>query len=120
MIGRVALFRFAIALSFGVVVAATALYHVASSNHGLASVSGTEIVGPDGSPLTLRGINLGNWLVPEGYMFGFKVATAPWQIRQVVKELVGVEADNRFWEQWRATFITQEDIRYIRSTGMNV
>ncbi len=30
---------------------------------------GKEIKSPDGKPLLLKGINLGNWLVPEGYMF---------------------------------------------------
>jgi len=29
-------------------------------------------VGPDGAVLRLRGINLGNWLVPEGYMWRFE------------------------------------------------
>jgi hypothetical protein len=84
------------------------------------SARGPEIVSPDGSTLMLRGINLGNWLVPEGYMFGFKVAAAPWQIQQVVKELVGTEANNAFWARWQDVFVTQEDIRYIRRTGMNV
>ncbi len=32
---------------------------------------GKQLAGPDGKPLMLRGINLGNWLVPEGYMFHF-------------------------------------------------
>jgi hypothetical protein len=33
---------------------------------------GREFVAPDGRPLFLKGINLGNWLLPEGYMFKFK------------------------------------------------
>ncbi|WFT81323.1 hypothetical protein QA634_05365 [Methylobacterium sp. CB376] len=44
----------------------------------------------------LRGINLSSLLVPEGSMFGFRDATAPRQIRQVFRELVGPEADNAF------------------------
>jgi hypothetical protein len=34
--------------------------------------SGKTLVTGDGQPLMLRGINLGNWLVPEGYMFRFE------------------------------------------------
>ena len=35
---------------------------------------GKEFISPNGNPLLLRGINLGNWLLPEGYMFKFKTA----------------------------------------------
>jgi hypothetical protein len=87
---------------------------------GFVTVRGREILGPDGEPLRLRGINLGNWLLPEGYMFYFAQATSPRQIDQIFKELIGTEATNAFWRRWRDTFITRADIRYIRSTGMNV
>jgi endoglucanase len=36
------------------------------------SVRGKEIIGPDKKPFLMKGTNLGNWLVPEGYMFKFK------------------------------------------------
>ena len=38
---------------------------------------GKVIVSPDGEPLLLKGINLGNWLLPEGYMFKFKTTNSP-------------------------------------------
>ena len=87
---------------------------------GFVTIRGHELIGPDGKVLHPRGINLGGWLVPEGYMFGFSRAIAPWQIRQVFKELVGTEADNAFWRRWYDSFITRDDIRYIRATGMNI
>ena len=34
-----------------------------------AHTQGKEIVDGAGKPLLLRGTNLGNWLVPEGYMW---------------------------------------------------
>ena len=34
-------------------------------------IDGTDLVQPDGQKLFIRGTNLGNWLNPEGYMFGF-------------------------------------------------
>jgi len=83
---------------------------------GFVTIRGHELIGPDGKVLHPRGINLGGWLVPEGYMFGFSRAIAPWQIRQVFKELVGTEADNAFWRRWYDSFITHDDIRYIRAT----
>jgi hypothetical protein len=39
------------------------------------TVKGRQIVGPDGQPLLLKGIGIGNWLLPEGYMFGFSRPT---------------------------------------------
>ena len=38
------------------------------------TTKGQEIMGPDGKPFLIKGTNLGNWLVPEGYMFKFKNA----------------------------------------------
>ena len=46
---------------------------------GFVTIRGHELIGPDGKVLHPRGINLGGWLVPEGYMFGFSRAIAPWQ-----------------------------------------
>ncbi|HET6566433.1 MAG TPA: glycoside hydrolase family 5 protein, partial [Rhodothermales bacterium] len=87
---------------------------------GFVGVDGKEIVSPAGEPLMLRGINLGNWMVPEGYMFKFDTAVAPWQIQQIVKELVGPEQARVFWQQWQDTFITRDDIHYVKQMGMNV
>ena len=35
-------------------------------------IEGHDLIKPDGSKLFIMGTNLGNWLNPEGYMFGFK------------------------------------------------
>jgi hypothetical protein len=35
---------------------------------------GTHLVDGNGARFAIKGINLGNWLVPEGYMFKFKRA----------------------------------------------
>lgn len=84
-----------------------------------ARVEGKQILTPAGEPILLRGINLGNWLMPEGYMFKFEVATAPWQIEQLVKELVGPAEANAFWKKFRANYITAADIRYLKQIGLN-
>ena len=39
--------------------------------------SGKEIVDAGGKPFLVKGTNLGNWLVPEGYMFMFKNTNSP-------------------------------------------
>ncbi|MGH1571283.1 glycoside hydrolase family 5 protein [Methylobacterium sp. P31] len=78
------------------------------------------MIAPDGAPLPLRGISLGNWLVPEGYMFGFDTATSPRQIRQVFSELLGEEAANAFWSQWREDFVSADDVNDIKRMGLNL
>ena len=50
---------------------------------------GKEIVTADGRPFVIKGTNLGNWLVPEGYMFHYKKATSPRLINETLTELIG-------------------------------
>ncbi len=52
---------------------------------------GTRLVDGNGANFAIKGINLGNWLVPEGYMFKFKHALSPTEIADVVETLVGPE-----------------------------
>lgn len=80
---------------------------------------GKEFISPNGKPLLLKGINLGNWLLPEGYMFKFKTANSPRLIQTVVNELVGEDEARRFWKTFRENYITREDIRFIKQSGFN-
>lgn len=91
----------------------------ADARSKFVTVRGSEIVAPDGRALTLKGIGLGNWLVPEGYMFKFKSATSPRQIQEVLNELVGEEEARRFWKSYRDNYITEDDIRFIKHSGFN-
>ncbi len=86
---------------------------------GFVGVDGKRFVTPDGAPLNLRGINLGNWLVPEGYMFKFDNATSPKLIYTAIEQLVGDRAARKFWTEFRETYITHADIRYIKDLGFN-
>jgi endoglucanase len=80
---------------------------------------GKDLVSTDGKPLQLKGINLGNWLLPEGYMFKFKTANSPRRIETVINELVGEDEGRRFWKTYHQNYITQEDIRFIKRSGFN-
>ena len=80
---------------------------------------GKSFASPDGKPLLLKGINLGNWLLPEGYMFKFKTASSPRLINAVISELVGEDEARRFWKGFRENYITREDIRFIKQSGFN-
>jgi len=80
---------------------------------------GKDIVLADGKPLSLKGINLGNWLLPEGYMFKFKSANSPRRIQTVINELVGEDEGRQFWKTYHENYITQEDIKFIKQSGFN-
>jgi aryl-phospho-beta-D-glucosidase BglC (GH1 family) len=80
---------------------------------------GKQLVAPDGSILRLKGINLGNWLLPEGYMFRFEHASSPRLIQTVFAELRGEEATRKFWNEFRDRYITRDDIRFVKRAGFN-
>lgn len=80
---------------------------------------GKDLASLDGKPLLLKGINLGNWLLPEGYMFKFKTANSPVLIHTVINQLIGEDEARRFWKAYRDNYITREDIRFIKQAGFN-
>jgi aryl-phospho-beta-D-glucosidase BglC (GH1 family) len=83
------------------------------------STKGKNIIGNDGKPFQIKGTNLGNWLVPEGYMFLFKDVNSPRLINETITELIGPEQSRRFWKKYLDRYITAEDIHYLKSIGMN-
>lgn len=70
-------------------------------------------------PFVMKGINLGNWLVPEGYMFKFDKATSARLIQEVMNELIGPYQAKKFWQQYLHSYITEADIDYLKSIGVN-
>jgi hypothetical protein len=86
-----------------------------------ARVEGGRIVRPDGSELKIRGIGLGNWLLPEGYMWGIrKGPSSPRQLQELVSELLGPDEAARFWREFRESYVRREDIRLLGKIGLNV
>jgi endoglucanase len=80
---------------------------------------GTHLADAQGERFAVKGINLGNWLVPEGYMFKFMRKRAPSEIAGVIEALIGREEASRFWTEFRDGYITQADIRFIKAAGFN-
>jgi hypothetical protein len=86
---------------------------------GLVHIDGQRFVAPDGSELHIKGINLGNWLMPEGYMFKFEVAKAPHQIFGAFERLLGRERAPAFWAEFHERYLGEDDFRFITSVGFN-
>lgn len=82
-------------------------------------IEGHDLIAPDGSKFFIRGTNIGNWLNPEGYMFGFSKTNSPRFINEMLCQLVGEEAAADFWQDFKDNYITRADIDFIASTGAN-
>lgn len=83
------------------------------------TTKGKDIIGTDGKPFLMKGTNLGNWLVPEGYMFKFEKTTSPKLINEAITELIGPDEAKIFWKKYLDAYITQDDIHYLKTIGVN-
>jgi endoglucanase len=90
------------------------------------STTGAKIL-KDGNPITLRGVNFGNWLVWEGYMMNIEPGgnireKSPTQIRGLFKDLFGNDEAKTvsFENNWRNSYITNSDFAQAKALGYNV
>ncbi len=86
--------------------------------------TGNNKILKDGNPITLRGINFGNWLVWEGYMMNLKENghASPSAIRSSIKSLLGNDESKTltFETNWRNSYITEADFQKAKALGYNV
>jgi endoglucanase len=97
--------------------------NVVNSQRLTVSATGSKIL-KDGNPITLRGVNFGNWLVWEGYMMNMDVdgKRATSQIRNNIKNLLGNDEARTltFENNWRNNYITNTDFARAKALGYNV
>jgi endoglucanase len=93
--------------------------HINAANPKFITVQGKDVIGVDGKPFLIKGSNLGNWLVPEGYMFKFKNTNSPKLINEMISQVIGPEETSKFWSDFLDSYITQKDIHYLKSIGAN-
>ena len=87
---------------------------------GFLHTKGQDIVDESGEKILLRGVGIGNWLLPEGYMWRFgKAGDRPRRIEKLLTELTGEEYSKRFWAEFRKNYITEADIKRIAELGFN-
>ena len=91
-----------------------------ASFDGFVHARNARLVDGSGRELPLRGVGLGNWMLPEGYMWGFGPgAESPREIEGLVTRLVGADAAKRFWESFHESFVTEADIERIAASGFD-
>jgi endoglucanase len=85
---------------------------------GFISAHGRHLI-RDGNPFVLRGINLSNWMLPEGYLLQFNGDPSFQQMNTGISELIGDVAAAKFWHDWRDAYIQVDDIKFIKDSGLN-
>ncbi|MEI7735843.1 MAG: hypothetical protein WCI49_10275 [Ferruginibacter sp.] len=64
--------------------------------------AGHDIVNQSGTKIYIKGVGLGNWLLPEGYMWKLGAAgDRPRKIEKVVADLIGNDKAALFWKTYR-------------------
>jgi len=74
-----------------------------------------------GNPVLLRGFGLGNWMVPEGYMWRFEEPgpMSPRQIEAFFEDLLGPDRARKFWRGFHDRYVTADDIGRMAAIGVN-
>lgn len=80
---------------------------------------GAKMVTSAGAPITLRGCNLGNWLLIEAWMLGWNIEDQETLI-QVLTDRFGASEANRLMTIYRDGYIMQRDFDLIKSFGFNL
>ena len=78
---------------------------------------GPEIVDAQGKAVLLRGCNVGGWLLQENYIIKTNTLSSQGQIKRGLLRTMP-EAE-KFYEQYRASFVTKADIDFIAAQGFN-
>jgi len=79
---------------------------------------GRNIVDGEGNPALMRGMGLGGWLVPEGYML-HTVSQSPTTIRNDIIDVVGEAGADQFYAAYHENYVTREDIAELAEWGFD-
>jgi endoglucanase len=86
----------------------------------LLHAQGDKIVDGSGRPVTLRGVNLGNWLALEMWIFGIEGIPDQKTFVDILKDRFGAEEAAKLLDLHRSTWISEKDFEVLQSCGMNV
>jgi hypothetical protein len=81
---------------------------------------GAKIVDGLGKEVKLRGVNLGGWLLWEGWIFGKGILTSETTILTRLTEGAGMQETRQFQRNIHDNFIAEADIQKIALAGFNV
>jgi endoglucanase len=85
---------------------------------GFLRIQGNRIVDGEARPLVLRGFGLGGWMNMENFITGYP-ANEEAQ-RRAIRQVLGSERYELFFDRFLEYFFTEGDARFIRSLGLNL
>ncbi len=91
---------------------------ISASNEGYWMTSGIEILDTTGTAVQIKGVGLGGWLMPEGYMLHTPQAS-PREIEAGISELIGEAGAEEFWELYRQFYVREADVAAIKEWGFD-
>ena len=80
--------------------------------------AGSDLLGPDGQPLILRGVCLGGWLNMENFITGY--AANETLMRQQVRRAIGDDRSDRLFDRLLTRFFDERDAEFIGAAGFNL
>ena len=91
----------------------------ASAQDGFFGTADGQILDASGEPVILKGVGLGGWLVPEGYMLHIAAPDggSPRSIRAQIVDLIGEADADAFYDIYRDTYVAEADIEAIAGWG---
>jgi endoglucanase len=84
----------------------------------LLAVQGNRVVNGEGQTVVLKGFGLGGWMNMENFITGYP-ANEEAQ-REAVREVLGQEKYEFFFDRFLEHFFTEGDARFIQSLGLNL
>jgi aryl-phospho-beta-D-glucosidase BglC (GH1 family) len=84
----------------------------------MLKVKGHQITTISGTPVQLRGFNIGGWLNMEDFIAGY--VGAEHNLRATMGRILGVEKAALFFERYLEYFFSESDVAYMASLGANV
>lgn len=83
-----------------------------------------QLLNPQGQPVILKGVNLGNWFIIEPWMLNWtdfeNHLPDQYEIERTLAARFGESERDRLMELYRANWITERDFPIIKSFGFNV
>ncbi|MFL5753416.1 MAG: glycoside hydrolase family 5 protein [Bacteroidia bacterium] len=95
-----------------------ALFTKLHAQTGFVHLSKGKLVDGNNAAVKLNGVNLGGWLLWEGWIWGGKFKSES-SIKARMTEMFGKDQADKYISAYYNSFITAEDIRAIARLGMN-
>lgn len=98
----------------------SSLIYISGYSQGFLRTDNKKIVNGNGDEVILRGMGLGGWMLQEGYMMQTSsFASAQYQLKSKITELVGEEGCQEFYDAWLANYCRKIDIDSLAAWGFN-